>query len=336
MGWAAFDIQTPNDQSINAQRDLTIAIIFYLLYLIQLFFKFELLIFKPKNMKKSTLLKNRVVLTMAITLTIGFNAKAQAPTTAAPNPTAAADVISMYSDVYTNVGVDTWLTSWSAGNTSTLQIAGNNTRVYTNLDFVGVETTSANLINATSMTKFNINVYTPNMTQFRVKLVDFGANGIYQGSPNDDKEHEITYTPVQNAWISYSISLSDFTNLTTRAHIAQLILSGFPTASGTLYIDNVYFSKNSTATGINELRTENALNVYPNPNTGHVTIKIDHPTSQAIQIFVYNLMGELVKTIDTISSDYTTIDLSDLSNGFYQVQLNSDNNVQSKKIVLQR
>ncbi len=288
-------------------------------------------------MKKSTLLKNRVVLTMATTLTIAFNANAQAPTTAAPTPTAAAaDVISMYSDAYTNVGVDTWLTSWSAGNTSTLQIAGNNTRVYTNLDFVGIETTSLNLINATAMTKFNINVYTPNMTQVRIKLVDFGANGIYQGSPNDDKEHEVTYTPVQNAWNSYSIALSDFTNLTTRARIAQLILSGFPTASGTLYIDNVYFSKPSQTTGLNELKSESSLDVYPNPNTGFVTLKIDHPTSQASQVYVYNLVGELVKTINTIESDYTTIDLSDLSNGFYQLKLNSENTTLSKKIIVQR
>jgi len=288
-------------------------------------------------MKKSTLLKNRVVLTMATTLTIAFTANAQAPTTAAPTPTAAAaDVISMYSDAYTNVGVDTWLTSWSAGNTSTLQIAGNNTRVYTNLDFVGIETTSLNLINATAMTKFNINVYTPNMTQVRIKLVDFGANGIYQGSPNDDKEHELTYTPVQNAWNSYSISLSDFTNLTTRARIAQLILSGFPTASGTLYIDNVYFSKPSQTTGLNELKSEASLDVYPNPNTGFVTLKLDHPTSQVSQVYVYNLVGELVKTINTIESDYTTIDLSDLSNGFYQLKLNSENTTLSKKIVVQR
>ena len=274
---------------------------------------------------------------MATTLTIAFTANAQAPTTAAPTPTAAAaDVISMYSDAYTNVGVDTWLTSWSAGNTSTLQIAGNNTRVYTNLDFVGIETTSLNLINATAMTKFNINVYTPNMTQVRIKLVDFGANGIYQGSPNDDKEHELTYTPVQNAWNSYSISLSDFTNLTTRARIAQLILSGFPTASGTLYIDNVYFSKPSQTTGLNELKSESSLDVYPNPNTGFVTLKLDHPTSQVSQVYVYNLVGELVKTINTIESDYTTIDLSDLSSGFYQLKMNSENTTLSKKIVVQR
>jgi hypothetical protein len=37
------------------------------------------------------------------------------------------------------------------------------------------------------------------------------------------------------------VPLSEFTGLTTKAHIAQLVLSGAP--AGTVYIDNVYFSK---------------------------------------------------------------------------------------------
>ena len=164
------------------------------------------------------------------------------PTTAAPTPTAAAaDVISMFSNAYTNVGVDTWRTAWSAATLTDIQIAGNDTKKYSSLDYVGIETTGPNMINASGMTKFHVNAYTPNMTTFRVKLVDFGADGAYGGG--DDKDHELVFTPTQNAWNSYDINLSDFTNLTTTAHIAQLIFSGLPTASGTVYIDNVYFSK---------------------------------------------------------------------------------------------
>ena len=51
------------------------------------------------------------------------------PTTAAPTPTAAAaDVISMFSNAYTNVGVDTWRTGWSAATLTDIQIAGNDTK----------------------------------------------------------------------------------------------------------------------------------------------------------------------------------------------------------------
>ncbi|WP_162126387.1 hypothetical protein [Flavobacterium phycosphaerae] len=163
------------------------------------------------------------------------------PTTAAPTPVfSQANVISMFSNAYTNVPVDTWLTVWSAGNLTNLQIAGNDTKKYTNLNFVGVETVN-NQINASAMTHIHVDVWTPNLTAFRIKLVDFGANGIYQGSPNDDVEHELSFTPTQGGWNSYDIPLSNFTGLITKSHIAQLIFSGNPSGAGTVYIDNVYF-----------------------------------------------------------------------------------------------
>jgi hypothetical protein len=164
-----------------------------------------------------------------------------APTTAAPTPIfSSANVISMFSNAYTNVPVDTWLTVWSAGNLTNLQIAGNDTKKYTNLNFVGVETVN-NQINASAMTHIHVDVWTPNLTAFRIKLVDFGANGIYQGSPNDDVEHELSFTPTQGGWNSYDIPLTNFTGLITKSHIAQLIFSGNPSGAGTVYIDNVYF-----------------------------------------------------------------------------------------------
>jgi hypothetical protein len=168
-----------------------------------------------------------------------------APTVAPPTPTCAqANVISLFSDAYTNVPVNTWLTPWSqAAGGNVVSIAGNNTRLYNNVNFLGIETTGANLINTTGMANFHIDVWTPNMTTFRVKLVDVGANGNFGGG--DDREGEIAFTPTQNGWNSYVIPLASFqaVGLATRAHIAQLILSGIPVGQGTLYVDNIYFSR---------------------------------------------------------------------------------------------
>ncbi|MCC7144008.1 MAG: hypothetical protein IT349_18080, partial [Candidatus Eisenbacteria bacterium] len=41
-------------------------------------------------------------------------------------------------------------------------------------------------------------------------------------------------------WIGFDIPLSDFTRLTTRGHLAQLVISG---NTGTAYVDNIYFHK---------------------------------------------------------------------------------------------
>ena len=88
------------------------------------------------------------------------------------------------------------------------------------------------------MLYFHVDAWTPNMTTFRIKLVDFGANAAFGGG--DDVEHEITVSnPAQESWISLNIPLSDFTGLTTRAHIAQLIYVGVPSGNTTVYIDNV-------------------------------------------------------------------------------------------------
>lgn len=163
------------------------------------------------------------------------------PTAPAPTPMQnAADVISMFSNAYTNVPVDTWRTDWSAATLEDIQIQGNDVKKYTGLDFVGVETTGANLIDASSMTHFRVDIWTPNMATFRIKLVDFGADGAFGGG--DDSEHELVFeNPTQGQWVSYDLPLSDFAGLASTMHIAQLIFSGLPAGGGTLYVDNVYF-----------------------------------------------------------------------------------------------
>lgn len=159
--------------------------------------------------------------------------------TSAPTPThPASNVISMFSDSYTNVAMSTWKTSWSAATLEDVTVEGNPTKKYSSLDFVGAEPVAQ--INATGMTHFHVDVWSADFTLFRIKLVDFGPNGIYQGG--DDKEHEIVFTaPAKNTWLSLDIPLSDFTNLTTRANLQQFIFSAQPTGGATVYIDNVYF-----------------------------------------------------------------------------------------------
>jgi len=95
------------------------------------------------------------------------------------------------------------------------------------------------------MTHFHTDIWTADATQILIKLVDFGANGSYDGpGTGDDTEHEyILEAPSQYTWLSLDIPLSEFSGLTNRANIAQLVYSGTPTGNTTLYVDNVYFHK---------------------------------------------------------------------------------------------
>lgn len=175
------------------------------------------------------------------------------PTVPAPTPThPAGNVISLFSDAYSNRPVDNdiWAAYWqySTSVVTNRVIAGNNVKQYTNLNFAGIEFTGANMIDATAMTHFHIDIWTPNSSTlpsaFKVLLVDFGANGAYGGG--DDTQHELTFnatsTPALTTgmWISLDIALSKFTGLINRNHLAQLVLSGAGDIK-TLWIDNVYF-----------------------------------------------------------------------------------------------
>ena len=158
------------------------------------------------------------------------------PTVAAPAPTrAAAAVINLFSDVYQDVPVDTWSAVWDQADLEDVKVAGDSTKKYTNLLYAGIEFTT-HLIDASAMDYLHLDIWTPNSSLFKVKLVDFGNDGSYAGG--DDTESELTYNPGLSTWVSYDIPLSSFTGLAARKHLAQMILSG---STSTVYVDNVYF-----------------------------------------------------------------------------------------------
>ncbi|MFL9845695.1 T9SS type A sorting domain-containing protein [Flavobacterium rhizosphaerae] len=249
------------------------------------------------------------------------------PMTAAPDPTwPEGDVISMFSGVYTNVAVDTWLTEWSAAGLVDIQIEGNDTKKYTNLNYAGIETV-ATQIDASGMEYFNVDVWSPNFTQLRIKLVDFGANAVYDGAgAGDDVEHEITYaTPAQSQWITYSIPLSDFTGLTTKEHISQLIFSTDNLA--TVYVDNVFFSKNpvSATTAFNK----SAIKIYPNPATDVLHIR---STTVIDGITVYNTLGQEVLQLAP-NAETIAVDTALLAKGVYSITISSEGKTSNQKFI---
>ncbi len=176
------------------------------------------------------------------TLTVNVAAP-MVPTAAAPTPTVPqANVISLYSNAYTNGAVDTWSAVWDNADVADVMVAGDDVKQYSNLVFAGIEFVGPNTVDASAMTHFHMDIWTPDSTVFRVKLVDFGADNGFGGG--DDTEHELTYdgasTPplVTGSWMSLEIPLSDFVNLTNRANLAQMIIVG---STSTVFVDNVYF-----------------------------------------------------------------------------------------------
>ncbi|HRH49227.1 MAG TPA: T9SS type A sorting domain-containing protein [Panacibacter sp.] len=166
-------------------------------------------------------------------LTVNVSAPVS-PTIAAPTPSRnAAGVISLFSNAYTNNPVDTWRTDWSSGfnELTDLKIAGNDTKKYQLHHFAGVEFYGSP-VNATNMDYIHIDVWTPSVNTFTLRLVDFTG-------PNT--ESEISRTPAVNTWVGYDIKLSEFASLGSRSKLSQMLFLVPPGTSGTYFIDNVYF-----------------------------------------------------------------------------------------------
>ena len=168
----------------------------------------------------------------------------------APTPTLnPSNVISIFSDVYTNVPVNYYNGYWQPWQTTlsnNFSVLGDNVLNYTNFNFVGIEFSSPT-VNANSMTHIHLDAFIPGTIapgrQLRVLVVDFGANGVFGGG--DDTRHSTTFTAttptalVSQNWISIEIPFSAMTTLASRSHLAQIILEGGD--NSIIYVDNIYF-----------------------------------------------------------------------------------------------
>lgn len=247
------------------------------------------------------------------------------PMIAAPTPTRdAADVISMYSDAYTDVPVDTWRTDWSMATLEDIMIAGNPTKKYTSLEFVGVETVNGNEIDLTTagMTHLHFDYWTPNMDTLQIKLVDFGMDGFDNGT---DTEFEIPFRTTKNEWVGLDIPLTDFAGM-NQTDIAQFILSSRPAGTGTLFIDNVYYYNDLTGTNTPVL---GLLEVFPNPVIERVMISAP---ARITDLILYDVNGRVVSRHQPEALSFD-LDMSDLKPGFYVALANTVDGAMTVKLL---
>ncbi|MBD3180137.1 MAG: hypothetical protein GF417_11425, partial [Candidatus Latescibacteria bacterium] len=140
-----------------------------------------------------------------------------APQVPAPTPAENdSNVISIFSNSYDDITVDTWSAVWDMADVSDFKLSGDDIKAYTNLLYAGVEFTG-DLIDATDMEYFHIDIWVPDgVTAFKIKLVDFGEDGAYLGAP--DSERQLTFdsssTPalITGDWFSLDIPIEDFMN----------------------------------------------------------------------------------------------------------------------------
>jgi Bacterial Ig-like domain (group 2) len=267
--------------------------------------------FKSSNPSVATVNADGVVSsisagTATITATVGGkNATGQLSITSAgaytnaPTPTRpAANVISIFSDAYSNIPVNYYNGYWAPWQTTLsndFKVQNDNVLNYTNFNFVGIEFSSPTL-NATSMSHIHLDAFFPNAVapgrQLRVIVVDFGPDGAFGGT--DDTRHSTTFTTpflVSQSWRSIDISFASMTSLTRRANLGQIILEGGDGTS--LFVDNIYFYNNdpSVAAPVPTRAAANVLSVFSDTYTNVANTDFNPGWGQSTAVSQISIAG---------------------------------------------
>jgi hypothetical protein len=184
-------------------------------------------------------------------------APATEPTAAAPTPPAraAGDVISIFSGAYTNItGVD-YNPNWGQGTvTTTINVAGNPTLKYANLNYQGTDF-SGNAQNVSGMNFLHVDYWTANSTALNISII----------SPGPLEKAKALTVPTNGSWKSVDIALADFSPPVNLASIIQLKFDG----NGDIFLDNIYFYKTASGGGGSGTRIETNGN-FESGTTGWV------------------------------------------------------------------
>jgi beta-glucanase (GH16 family) len=244
------------------------------------------------------------------------------PTVAAPTPTEnAADVISIFSDAYTNISGVTLNPSWGQSTTTTeVSIAGNNTLKYANLNYQGTDF-AGNTQDVSGMTHVHFDYWTANSSALKFYLIN--ATTAAAGEKFYDLVAEGGITT--NSWVSLNIPLTHFTNQGfSLLDVMQFKFDG----NGTVFIDNMYFVNNASLS-TSEFSISK-FKVQSNPTKDHWTIKTNN--QDILTIAVFDLLGKQVRTLQPNTKE-VQIDAANLKAGLYIAKIKTINGIGSVKLI---
>ncbi len=90
-----------------------------------------------------------------------------------------------------------------------------------------------------------------------------------------------------------------------------------------------------TLVGIDILDLDKAAYIYPNPASDIVILSISSNSNSDITMNIYNVMGALVKS-EMLKQNHQQINIGDLCNGIYMVEIISNVFIEKQKLIIQR
>ncbi len=266
------------------------------------------------------------------------------PGTAAPTPPArnTEDVVSIFSDAYTDISVETFSAAFDDSEVEDVTIDGNAAKKISFGNFIGVEFLN-DRADLTAMTHFHIDFWT-GATELDGKVFNQKLSNWSTG----DGEANALELPintgtnpaiVSKTWVSVDVALDSFTpiNGSARDGIAQFLITS---NLGEVFVDNIYFYKGMGVSNEDkELPEGFVLNQnYPNPFNPSTNISYSIPANGNVMLEVFNIQGQKVATLvegfKSAGSHNLTFNASNLASGVYTYRLTAGNSVQVKKMLL--
>ncbi|MEY3678846.1 MAG: hypothetical protein RI924_987 [Bacteroidota bacterium] len=194
------------------------------------------------------------------------------PLSSAPTPPNrnTSDVISIFSDAYTSVSTD-YFPDWGQGGQgsswSLFDLNGDKMLKYNKLSYQGNQINSA--VDIRNMQYLHMDVWTAtDGLKLETSLISVSSG-----------EKPVTKTLEANKWNSIDIPISAFTSQgLTVADIHQLKYVGDPWATGTVFIDNVYFYKPTSVLPLT-FESGNLNGITFGAFDGGITTVVDNPNT---------------------------------------------------------
>jgi photosystem II stability/assembly factor-like uncharacterized protein len=104
--------------------------------------------------------------------------------------------------------------------------------------------------------------------------------------------------------------------------------------------DNQFYSTRSNVArskkvGINEIPNTLVFSIYPNPATEQLTVNVEKKSNEPAYLIIYNTLGAAVKKV-LLEQSKQQINVSDLDNGFYTIEIKSANYRGQEKLIIQK
>ena len=165
------------------------------------------------------------------------------------------------------------------------------------------------------------------LTNDTLPVVDLGEDGIFcTGS--------VTPSAPLDAGAATSYLWSDgSTNQTFTPSLNGYVDVTVTDANGCMGSDTVLLIV-ETCVGVNEVSNTTEVKMYPNPTQGNLTIKLAN-FNEDVVMNVLTVFGQVVRA-EKLTSATTVLDLNDLSEGTYILQLKSENSVSVNKFIINR